>query len=60
MMRLMSVVAEGEGRDFFRPKMYHFPAALIQMKKYRRIYQGVAEEFEGNIKKYYPERSSEE
>lgn len=55
MMRLMSVVAEGEGRDFFRPNPYHFPAALFQMRKYRRIYQGVAEEFEANIEEYYPE-----
>lgn len=55
MMRLMSVVSEGEGRDFFRPKPYHFPAALFQMRKYRRIYQGVAEEFKANIQQYYPE-----
>lgn len=55
MTRLMAIAAEGEGRDFFRPKIHNVVGALIQMKRFREPYRGIAAEFEENIKRYYPE-----
>jgi predicted choloylglycine hydrolase len=55
MLRLMATIAEVEGRDFFRPKWYHFPAAFFKMKKYKQKHEKAASEFEANILKYYPE-----
>jgi hypothetical protein len=54
-VRLMAVASEGEGRDFFRPKIRHMVGGLLKMKKYRTKYKEVATEFETNIEKYYPE-----
>jgi hypothetical protein len=54
-VRLMAVASEGEGRDFFRPKIRHMVGGLLKMKKYRTKYKEAATEFETNIEKYYPE-----
>jgi hypothetical protein len=54
-VRLMAIASEGEGRDFFRPKIHHMISGLFKIKKYRKIYREVATEFETNIVKYYPE-----
>jgi len=53
--RLMAVASEGEGRDFFRPKVHHMLGGLFQMSRYKKKYRRVAEEFEKNIARYYPE-----
>jgi hypothetical protein len=53
--KLMAVASEGEGRDFFRPKIRHMIWGLVKMKKYQKKYKEVASEFETNIEKYYPE-----
>jgi hypothetical protein len=53
--KLMAIAGEGEGRDFFRPKIRHMVGGLFKMKKYKRKYKEVASEFETNIEKYYPE-----
>jgi hypothetical protein len=54
-VKLMAITGEKKGRDFFRPKPHHMLASIFKIRKYRKIYQKVAEEFEVNIKKYYPE-----
>lgn len=53
--RMMAAVSEGEGRDFFRPKWYHFPGAFLNLRKQHKQYKNIALEFETNIDKYYPE-----
>ncbi len=55
MTRLMAVASEGEGRDFFRPKYRHMLGGLFRMRKFKRKYRAVAEEFEVAIARYYPE-----
>ena len=32
-VRLMAVASEGEGRDFFRPKIRHMAGGLLKMKQ---------------------------
>jgi hypothetical protein len=54
-VRLMAVASEGEGRDFFRPKIRHMVGGLFKMKRYHKKYMEAATEFETNIEKYYPE-----
>ena len=55
MARMMAAIGEGEGRDFFRPKWYHAPGAFFQLRKYHKKYKIIAQKFEKNIEKYYPE-----
>lgn len=54
-IRLMAIASEGEGRDFFRPKIRHMMTGLFKIKKYKNKYREVATEFEKNIEMYYPE-----
>ena len=54
-VRLMAVASEGEGRDFFRPKIRHMAGGLLKMERYHKKYKEAAAEFETNIEKYYPE-----
>jgi hypothetical protein len=55
MTRLMAVASEGEGRGFFRPRYRHMLSGLFQMGRYQRTYRTVAEQFEANIARHYPE-----
>lgn len=53
--RLMAAAAEGDDRDFFRPKPHHLAAALMKNAAFKKQYRRVGEEFVTNIERYHPD-----